>query len=449
MQYCANVEKICEIEIFCPRQGELKRLLLFCQFLFDNNNTGSDFFHLFQAAYNIPNTGLVPTSDYYKGSQMFSFTMVTQSKLMALDNPIYRLHHMITSAYLRESYSPYATNAIKGDGVGRSKVSFHLTQLEYLARQAKRKTLHINPSSSRSEFRSHASLEAYFNRIIRNLKTLSEALEHMPYVPLVKNFHENEDELIAKALYNRNVYHRPFFPNGSRKHFLSLPMLNPLKAEEVEAISDQLHQEQLVVVDDFLNPEILEELYQYCVESTIWHVSDKSLFVGSYWNEGLSHPLMIEVAKEIARVFPFVGDLPLVHMWAYNFDPKKTERRSGIDMHMDAAVVNLNIWLTPDEANLDPESGGLIVWLKDLFTEENNPTGKKYSFDEVQDPEFAKAFLKGSEHMHVNIPFKRNRVVIFNSALWHTTDSYNFAKGHENRRINLTFLFGNNKNIVE
>ena len=31
-------------------------------------------------------------------------------------------------------------------------------------------------------------------------------------------------------------------------------------------------------------------------------------------------------------------------------------------MHADFAAVNVNFWITPDEANLDPEHGGLVVW---------------------------------------------------------------------------------------
>ena len=151
----------------------------------------------------------------------------------------------------------------------------------------------------------------------------------------------------------------------------------------------------------------------------------------------------------MGRLFPFVRDLPLVHMWVYNFDPRKEQqRRSGVDKHMDSAIINLNLWLTPDDANLDPDSGGLVVWLKDLFTEENNPNHQTYPFHDIQNAEFGKRFLEGSEHLNVTIPYKRNRVVMFNSALWHTTDDYKFAEEHEKRRINLTFLFGKNPNIT-
>lgn len=34
----------------------------------------------------------------------------------------------------------------------------------------------------------------------------------------------------------------------------------------------------------------------------------------------------------------------------------------GIRVHADVASVNLNFWVTPDDANLDPSSGGLVVY---------------------------------------------------------------------------------------
>ena len=40
------------------------------------------------------------------------------------------------------------------------------------------------------------------------------------------------------------------------------------------------------------------------------------------------------------------------------------------------------------------------------------------------------------------IPYLENRIVIFNSNLFHETDRYKFKEGYENRRINVTMLFG-------
>lgn len=36
----------------------------------------------------------------------------------------------------------------------------------------------------------------------------------------------------------------------------------------------------------------------------------------------------------------------------------------GINVHADEAAVNLNFWVTPDDANLDKDSGGLVIYTK-------------------------------------------------------------------------------------
>ena len=41
------------------------------------------------------------------------------------------------------------------------------------------------------------------------------------------------------------------------------------------------------------------------------------------------------------------------------------------------------------------------------------------------------------------VPYAENRVVLFNSNLFHETDRLEFKPGYENRRINITMLFGN------
>ena len=40
------------------------------------------------------------------------------------------------------------------------------------------------------------------------------------------------------------------------------------------------------------------------------------------------------------------------------------------------------------------------------------------------------------------MPHRQNRVVIFNSDLFHRTDDIRFRDGFENRRINVTMLYG-------
>jgi hypothetical protein len=51
--------------------------------------------------------------------------------------------------------------------------------------------------------------------------------------------------------------------------------------------------------------------------------------------------------------------------------------------------------------------------------------------------------LKPTQYANVTVLYRQNRAVIFDSALFHKSDQFRFQTGYENRRINLTFLYGN------
>jgi hypothetical protein len=97
--------------------------------------------------------------------------------------------------------------------------------------------------------------------------------------------------------------------------------------------------------------------------------------------------------------------------------------------------VNVNFWITPDEANLDPESGGLVVWDKAAPLD--------WDFDKYNTDEGAiRRFLTEAGAKPVTIPYRANRAVIFDSDLFHETDRLSFREGYQNRRINVTLLYG-------
>ena len=108
-------------------------------------------------------------------------------------------------------------------------------------------------------------------------------------------------------------------------------------------------------------------------------------------------------------------------------------------MHADFAAVNVNFWLTPTESMLDAESGGMVVWDKEA------PKDWTYRDYNTADPETKRridTFLDDAGAQQIRIPHRQNRAVIFNSDLFHRTDDIRFRDGFENRRINVTMLYG-------
>lgn len=187
----------------------------------------------------------------------------------------------------------------------------------------------------------------------------------------------------------------------------------------------------IVVADDFLSPEALGSLRAYCRLSTIWFAYGKARgYCGAYMQEGFGNPLLLALAAELRRRMPrVVGPHVLNQMWAYIYD----QRMAGITAHADPAAINLNFWIVPDEANLDPERGGLVVGRQEA--------PREWNFDEYNNrPEILERFIAEGDALRV--PYRCNRMVMFNSNLVHKTDDFRFAPGFTNRRINVTMLFG-------
>ena len=186
-----------------------------------------------------------------------------------------------------------------------------------------------------------------------------------------------------------------------------------------------------VVVDGLLSAQALEALRAYCLESTLWN-DLKGGFLGASLADGFAGRLLLHIAAELRAKLPRVlHDKPLRGLWAYKYDSRYT----GIGVHADPAAVSLNFWLTPDAANLDAEAGGMLLY---PATAPAHWSAQRFAprEDEIR----AHLVAKGAKA--IKVPYRENRAVLFDSSLLHESDAFRFAEGYENRRINLTFVYG-------
>ncbi len=195
----------------------------------------------------------------------------------------------------------------------------------------------------------------------------------------------------------------------------------------------------IVAIDNLLSPRALSALRRFCLRSTIWYDFKRNAgYLGAYLGDGIAAPLLIQISRALrARLPELLGGHPLRQLWAYKYD----STLAGIGMHADFAAVNMNFWITPDEANLDPASGGLRV----------HPVEAPASWDFADynaNPAKIRAFLADFPEQELVIPYRANRAVLFNSDLFHATDTIRFRPGYENRRINVTMLFGDRRSAV-
>jgi Flp pilus assembly protein TadD len=187
----------------------------------------------------------------------------------------------------------------------------------------------------------------------------------------------------------------------------------------------------IVSADYLLREEALSALRRYLHRSTVWFGYGKARgYCGSYMEDGFGCPLLIQLAAELRQRMPgLLGPHHLNQMWAYIYD----QRMVGITAHADPAAVNLNFWITDDDANLESDHGGLVVSRREA--------PREWDFDDYNNrPDVLEPFVSGEDR--VVVPHRCNRMVMFNSNLVHKTDDFAFRPGFTNRRINVTMLFG-------
>ena len=192
----------------------------------------------------------------------------------------------------------------------------------------------------------------------------------------------------------------------------------------------------VTTLDDFLTAEALRRLRDFCLESMIFFTHTGNHLVSSRLTSGFNCDLLFQIAEEVKERFPRVlGGHQLSNMWVYRYD----NQSAGVVAHTDEGAVTFNFWITPDDANLVAGRGGLIVYTKD----QPYDWDWRYYNANKHTPAVSRKiadFLADADT--VRIPYRENRAVLFHSNLFHQSDQIHFKDGYENRRMNITFLFG-------
>jgi len=312
------------------------------------------------------------------------------------------------------------------------KLRADLEQARYLA-----ETLYDKEQGEpqKAEFFASVVVPVY-EKILSRIPTLEQLDETMG----LYKFQRQDVENGIMGVYNRAL-HVPDVP-ATRADGSHIPIfgetLNPAQIQR-----EWVESNGIVVVDDVLSKETLDLIQQKIMwESTVWYQTKLPQrfggYAGAYIDDGLHQRILLQLSIELRKLLPDIFDgHPLKYMWAYKYD--SDSNFGGINLHADEAAINVNLWLTPNEANIDPNSGGLVIytvkppqdWDFELY---NRDTDFVYEH-----------LLKPSGFANITVPYRVNRAVIFDSALFHNSDEFTFRKGYKNRRINLTLLYGDMK----
>lgn len=198
---------------------------------------------------------------------------------------------------------------------------------------------------------------------------------------------------------------------------------------------------RIVIIDDFLDAKTLAALRAFCLAGRFWHgnrYDDGRL--SALFLHGFNSPLLLQIAEELKLALPNIipSSCPLRQMWAF----KNTKPlAANTTMHADFAAVNVNFWITPDSANCDPESGGMII--------HHLSAPPNWGFHEYnRDSALIAQYVDSCNPLTTVIPYRANRAIIFDSDLFHETSAVKFNDAYENYRTNVTMLFGDRVNNV-
>lgn len=265
-------------------------------------------------------------------------------------------------------------------------------------------------------------------------------LDRIPPVTELEKFHglypfTKSDLEIIHHVYNQ-AWHLTNVPQ--QDHDLLSESFDAVAIQNEWTNLVQNGQPGIVTIDNLLSKEALSKIQNLLWESTVWYQTKMPLkfggYVGAYIDDGLYDKILLQLAFELNQKLPLImKNHYMKYLWAYKYD---STIASGINIHADQAAVNVNIWLTPEDANLDKTNGGLVI-----FTTKPPPDWDflQYNTDTAK---VVKDILEPTGFANVTIPYRENRAVIFDSALFHHTDEFHFREGYKNHRINLTILYG-------
>ncbi|KAL3925187.1 MAG: hypothetical protein SGILL_000579 [Bacillariaceae sp.] len=310
------------------------------------------------------------------------------------------------------------------------KLRADLEQAEYLSQALK------TSDPAKAEFFTNTVAPIY-QKLLERFPPLNQLQATMG----LYQFQQQDVEDGIMSVYNRAL-HVPHVnevrADGSKIPIFNTKNINPQPPQ----IQKEWLESGIVVVDNVVSEEALQIIQEKILfESTVWYQTKLPErfggYTGAYIDDGLHQRILLQLSMDLRTLLPEVFEgHPLKYMWAYKYDSDTKTYGGGINLHADEAAVNVNLWLTPNEANLDPNSGGLVVYTV--------KPPKDWDFERYnRDTDFVyETLIKPSHFANVTIPYKENRAVIFDSALFHATDTFNFKKGYKNRRINLTLLYG-------
>lgn len=316
----------------------------------------------------------------------------------------------------------------------------HRKAIESFSQVAEAKHHHGKPPTETFVFRSrlkHDAEQAHYlmsrGILEASHQSYAEALNRLEKTLAQDHPNHNRCSIAPAALVPISASFNRFLHRASADRLPGSVLHPDLNVEEVEG-RYLAKRPEVTCIDNVLTAEALSALQRFCWESTIWKKDYENGYLGAFLGDGFATPLLLQIAEELRVRFPRIFQQHrLTQAWSF----KQDSTRRGLNIHADAAAVNVNFWITPNEANLNPDNGGLVVYDKEAPADWNFA-----AYNSEQNKPKILEWLKRSGARAVRIAYRANRAVVFNSDLFHESDDIRFKDDYLSRRINITLLYG-------
>ncbi|MGH3568994.1 MAG: hypothetical protein ACRDRH_23810 [Pseudonocardia sp.] len=183
------------------------------------------------------------------------------------------------------------------------------------------------------------------------------------------------------------------------------------------------------VLDNFLQKDVIDSVRAQLL--TQWGWQYKNWQAQELYVRDPGIPEIPVIAEQLKSSLPdLLGDYEFVRCWAFMH-----QRNAGLAVHADNGAVTLDLWITPDEYNLDRTTGGLV-----FFDVKRAPDMMIHEFNTVEWAE--RYFAEETRGCSEKVGYRFNRAVLFDAGTFHQSDIVRFiATGADTYRINLSLLF--------
>jgi len=185
-----------------------------------------------------------------------------------------------------------------------------------------------------------------------------------------------------------------------------------------------------VVIDDFLPEDDFAEIRQHLINHWGWRY--KNWTNGYLHNYHLDTGALDRTAERLSGPLSEAAGRPISRQaqWAI-----LAHRDAGLKPHADNGSFVVNFWLTPDEYNLVPGSGGVV------FYDVRRP-------EAIMSPEFQvtpqsdRYVSERTSGRKLEIPYRCNRATVFDATVFHASAPISFAdEGAYSKRLNVSMVF--------